>query len=85
MRMPLSDTIGVPQLLTVGAGFAAYASGIELHLLRFDNGNDRIVDLPGQDDVPQVLLATDGLFIAYDRGYDPQPGRVLFVPAANLP
>ena len=48
-QLPLSRTTGVPRLLTVGAGYAAYASGIELHLLRLDNGNDRIVDLPGQD------------------------------------
>jgi dipeptidyl aminopeptidase/acylaminoacyl peptidase len=84
-RLPLSHTSGVPRLLTIGAGYAVYASGIELHLLRLDNGSDRIVDLPGQSDSPQALLTTEGLYIAYDRGYDPQPGRILFVPAANLP
>jgi len=84
-QLPLSRTTGVPQLLTVGAGYAVYASGIELHLLRLANGNDRIVDLPGQDGPLQALLTTEGLFLAYDQGYDPQPGRILFVPAANLP
>jgi hypothetical protein len=84
-QLSLSRTTGVPRLLTIGAGYAVYASGIEMHLLRLDNGNDRIVDLPGQDGPLEALLTTEGLFIAYDRGYDPQPGRVLFVPAANLP
>jgi Tol biopolymer transport system component len=84
-RLPLSHTSGVPQLFTIGAGYAVYASGIELHLLRLDTGYDRIVDLPGQDGPLQALLTTEGLFLAYDHGYDPQPGRILFVPAANLP
>jgi Tol biopolymer transport system component len=85
-QLPLAGASGVPRLLTIGAGYAVYTSGIELHLLRLDDGNDRIVDLPGQDgQAPQALLTTEGLFVAYVRGYDPQPGRILFVPAANLP
>ncbi len=84
-QLPLASRSGVPRLLTVGAGYAVYASGIELHLVRLDSGNDRIVDLPGQDGPLGALLTTDGLFLAYFRGYDAQPARILFVPAANLP
>jgi hypothetical protein len=43
-------------------------------LPRLDDGNDRIVDLPGQDGRwPQALLTTEGLFVAYARGCDPSP------------
>ncbi len=83
-QLPLARSSGVPRLLTDGAGYAVYASGIELHLVRLDSGNDRIVDLPGQDGPLGALLTTDGLFLAYFRGYDTQPARILFVPAANL-
>lgn len=84
-QLPLAHSAGHPRLLTTGAGYAAYASGIELHLVRLDNGNDRIVALPGQAGPLQALLTPDGLFIAYMHGYDPQPARILFVPRANLP
>jgi Tol biopolymer transport system component len=84
-QLPLAHTSGHPRLLTIGAGYAVYASGIELHLMRLDNGNDRIADLPGQAGPLQALLTTDGLFIAYLHGYDTEPARILFVPTANLP
>jgi Tol biopolymer transport system component len=83
-QLPLGGASGAPRLLTIGAGYAVYASGIELHLLRLDSGTDRIVDLPGQDGPVQALLTTEGLFIGYYLGYDLQPGRILFVPVANL-
>jgi WD40 repeat protein len=84
-QLPLAHAAGHPRLLTIGAGYAAYASGIELHLVRLDNGNDRIADLPEQAGPLQALLTADGLFVAYLHGYDTQPARILFVPAANLP
>jgi Tol biopolymer transport system component len=84
-QRPLAHSAGHPRLLTIGAGYAAYASGIELHLVRLDNGNDRIADLPGQAGPLQALLTPDGLFIAYMHAYDPKPARILFVPEANLP
>jgi hypothetical protein len=83
--LPLAHSSGQPRLLTLGAGYAVYTSGIELHLLRLDNNNDRILNLPGQDGYPDALLTTDGLFIAYLRGYDTHPVRLLYVPRTNLP
>jgi dipeptidyl aminopeptidase/acylaminoacyl peptidase len=84
-QLPLAGASGTPQLLTIGSKYAVYASGIELHLLRLDNGTDRIIDLPGQDGQLEALLTADGLFIAYYQGYDQQPGRVMFIQEANLP
>jgi Tol biopolymer transport system component len=84
-QLPLADTSGHPQLLTIGNGHAAYTSGIALHLLRLNDGADRIAALPGQAGNPEALLTADGLFIGYLRGYDPKPARVLFVPTADLP
>jgi hypothetical protein len=84
-QRPLTDTSGHPQLLTIGNGHAAYTSGIALHLLRLDDGTDRIAALPGQAGSPEALLTANGLFIGYLKGYDPKPARLLFVPTANLP
>jgi hypothetical protein len=84
-QLPLADASGTPQLLTIGSNYAVYTSGIELHLLRLDSGTDRIVDLPGQDGQLEAQLTADGLFIAYYQGYDQQPGRMMFIPEANLP
>jgi Tol biopolymer transport system component len=83
--LPLAHLSGVPRLLTISARYAVYESGIELHLLRLADGYDRIIDLPGQAGRLQALLTSDGLFVAYYRGYDPTPARILFAPAANLP
>jgi dipeptidyl aminopeptidase/acylaminoacyl peptidase len=85
-QLPLAHASGVPRLLTIGADYAVYSSGVELHLLQLGSGADHIVDLPGQAGPLQALLTTAGLFVAYYHGYDPQrPGRLMFVPAANLP
>lgn len=84
-QRPLADTTGHPQLLTIGNGHAVYSSGIALHLLRLDDGTDRTAVLPGQAGPLEALLTPAGLFISYLKGYDPSPGRLLFVPTANLP
>jgi Tol biopolymer transport system component len=81
----LVDTTGRPSLLTVGDGYAAYTSGIALHVLRLGDGADQVAALPGQADLPEALLTADGLFVGYFKGYDPTPARLSFVPTANLP
>ena len=83
--LPLAHASGVPRLLTLAASYAVYVSGIELHLLRFADGTDQIINLPGETGEPQALLTSDGLFIAYDNGYGANSTRILFVPSANLP
>jgi hypothetical protein len=84
-QLPLSHATGKPRLLAVGYGYAVYASGIALHLLRLDDGTDRIADLPGQAGPVEALLTADGLFLSYFEAYNPVPGRLLFVATANLP
>jgi WD40-like Beta Propeller Repeat len=84
-QLPLAHTTGQPRLLTVGDGYAVYASGIALHLLRLDTGSDRTADLPGQAGPVEAVLTTEGLFLSYFEAYDPVPGRLLFVAAADMP
>jgi Tol biopolymer transport system component len=84
-QLPLAHASGAPRLLTIWGGHAVYASGIELHLVRLQDGLDRILDLAGQAGPLDAILTTKGLFVSYYHAYDPQPGHILFVPTANLP
>jgi Tol biopolymer transport system component len=84
-KLVLAHGSGSPRLLSIDDEYAAYASGIELHLMRLRDGLNRVLDLPGEAGPIGALLTSAGLFISYDRAYDRQPGRILFVPAANLP
>jgi Tol biopolymer transport system component len=83
---PLAHSSGHARLLAVGDGRVVYESGIEVHLLRLQDGLDQILDLPGQAGPVGALLTPAGLFVSYDRAYEqPQQGHILFAPAANLP
>ncbi len=80
----LSHSSGHPRLLTIGSGSVVYASGVEVHLLRLQDGLDQTLSLPGQAGPVGAVLTADGLFISYDRAYESKPGHLLFMPAANL-
>jgi hypothetical protein len=84
-QLPVSSAAGPARLLSIDDDYAAYRSGIELHLLRIRDGLDQVLSLPGEAGPVGALLTSDGLFVSYDEAYDPQPGRLLFIPASNLP
>ena len=84
-QLPLAHASGPPTLLSVSDDYAAYTSGIELHLLRLRDGADRVLDLPGQAGAVDALITSAGLFVSYNQAYDPDPGRIFFVPSAGLP
>lgn len=84
-QLPLTRTTGYPQLLSIGNGYAAYTSGIALHLLRLNDGKDSIADLPGETGPPVARFTQAGLFIGYERAYLRQSGRLLFVAGADMP
>jgi hypothetical protein len=84
-RFALSARSGDPRLLSVRNGYAVYASGLELHLLRLRDGDDRIVDLPGAADGLDAVLTSRGLFASYDAAYDDEPGRIAFTAWSSIP
>ena len=71
-------------MLSIRNGFAAYQSGIEIHLVRLQDASDRTLDLPGQAGPVDVLLNSRGLFVSYNQAYEPRPGRVLYVPWSTI-
>jgi Tol biopolymer transport system component len=84
-QLPLAHRAGQPRLLTIGYGYAAYVSGIELHLVRLQDQHDHVLDLSGQAGTLGAILTPTGLFLSYNRAYTTQPGHILFVPTTNLP
>ena len=84
-QLPVASAAGQPQLLSINDDYAVYESGIELHLLQLHDGLDRILDLPGEAGPVDALLTSTGLFVSYDQAYETEPGRLLYIPATNLP
>jgi hypothetical protein len=83
-RVDLAERSGTPRLLSIRNGYAVYVSGIELHLLRVQDGLDRVLDLPEQSGPVDASLTSRGLFVSYDEAYAAQPGRILFTPWSNI-
>jgi Tol biopolymer transport system component len=84
-RAQLSHASGQPVLLSIRSGYAVYRSGIEIHLVRLRDGVDSVLNLPGQAGPVDALLTSRGLFVGYNRAYDSQPGRVVFITWHSLP
>ena len=84
-RVELDRSAGRPRLLALRGGYAIYASGIAVHLLRLADGLDRVLELPGQAGPVDAVLTDEGLFVRYDRAYEEPAGNLIFVPRPNLP
>ncbi len=83
-QLELAHASGPPSLLSIRNGYATYASGIEVHLVRLRNGIDRVLNLPGQAGPVDALLTPRGLFVSYDRAYESQAGRISFLPWSKI-
>jgi hypothetical protein len=83
-KLQLAAAAGPPQLLSIRNGFAAYKSGIEIHVVRLQDASDHTLDLPGQAGPVDALLTSRGLFVSYNQTYEPRPGRVLYIPWSTL-
>jgi TolB protein len=80
----LSHLSGAPDLRSIRNGYAVYRSGLELHLLRLQDGLDRVLDLPEQSGSADGVLTTRGLFVSFDQAYTDTPGRILFTPWSGI-
>jgi hypothetical protein len=82
--LPLSPDEGTPVLLDEQAGLVAYATGGAIHILRISNGDDRALAIARAAPPLDAQLTPRGLFVVWNRMYDPRPGRLSFVPLPNL-
>jgi hypothetical protein len=82
--LPLSPDEGTPVLLDEQAGLIAYATGGAIHILRTSNGDDRALAIARAAPPLDAQLTPRGLFVVWNRMYDPRPGRLSFVPMPNL-
>jgi Tol biopolymer transport system component len=75
---------GAPRLLDAGARFVVYATGGAIHVLDTRTGRDRALSLPRGAPPFDARLTPSGLFVGWNRMYDPRPGRLSFVPLRAL-
>ena len=82
---PLAADEGLrPLLLDVQGDLVAYATGGAIHLLRLSDGLDRALDLPGAAPWLDARLEAGGLFVSWNKMYDPRPGHLDFVPMQTI-
>ncbi|HSL63334.1 MAG TPA: hypothetical protein VK874_01640 [Gaiellaceae bacterium] len=82
---PMVDHGGAPpRLAGVEGDLAVYVSGVAVHVVRLSTGHDVTLDLPNQGPWIDLGLSDSGLFCSYDAPYVRQPGRLVFVPLAEL-
>jgi hypothetical protein len=65
-------------------GVAVYVTSAQIHLLRLSDGRDAAITPPGAGPL-HAQLEPAGLFYSYSVLDSDRPGRVAFVPSANLP
>lgn len=82
---PIAAGTGLPPptLLDGYGNFVLYRQGA-VHLVRLSDGRDRLLQAPGQGPPVYAQLGPKGLFYQYNELYTRRPGRVLFMPFAQL-
>jgi hypothetical protein len=76
---------GQRHLEDVQDGIAVYVSGTDIHLLRFSDGRDSVIHVPGNSWTVHAQLEASGLFYSYGVDDPDYPGRIAFVPFDQLP
>jgi WD40-like Beta Propeller Repeat len=71
-------------LKDVQGPFAVYTAGIAIHLLRLADGRDRTLAIANQAGPADADLEPEGLYYSYNETGSATPGRVAFVPLAQL-
>jgi hypothetical protein len=65
-------------------GIAVYVLGREIHLLRLSDGAATVVRPPATRGTVEAQLERSGLFYAYQAADKELPGRVAFIPYAEV-
>jgi Tol biopolymer transport system component len=81
---PLASDFAPARVEDASGGFAVYVRGGAVHLVRLSDGRDVALYVPGQGAVVHARLEEPGLFYAYNKTHAKKPGRIAFVPAAEL-
>src|SRR5262249_39007565 len=75
-RWPVSTTFGPVALEGAQHGFAAYAEGIVIHLIRLSDGRDVVLSIPGEEGPVNTDLEPDGFYYSFNEAGSKTPGRV---------
>ena len=81
-RLPTDLT--TPRLRDANGGLAVYARGPAIHVVRLTDGRDVGVYARGQGEQPDAAIEPQGLYYAYNMIGRLKPGRLAFVPRAQL-
>ncbi len=83
-RWPTAPSDAAITLEDADGEFAVYTAGIAIHVLRLTNGHDRVVRIPGEAQPAHAELEPSGLYYSYNETGSAKPGRLAFVPVAEL-
>jgi WD40 repeat protein len=68
----------------IRAGMLVYVSGIALHVMKINTGQDIVLGLPNEAGPVHARLTATGLVYSYNQAYAIRPGVVGFVPRSAL-
>jgi hypothetical protein len=73
-----------PRLLDVQDDLAVYVTGGAIHLVRFSDGSDVALDLPGAAPYLDAKFDGGGLFVTWNQMFTKRPGRLAFIPLRTI-
>jgi Tol biopolymer transport system component len=68
----------------IRAGMLVYVSGIAVHVMKINTGQDIVLGLPNEAGPVHARLTATGLVYSYNQAYARRPGVVGFVPRSAL-
>jgi dipeptidyl aminopeptidase/acylaminoacyl peptidase len=73
-----------PELEDAQGDLAAYVVGAAVHVLRFSDGREIVIDTPNTTEPVFARFVPSGLFYSFNESYDKRPGRLVFVALPEL-
>jgi Tol biopolymer transport system component len=73
-----------PELEDAQGDLAAYVVGVAIHVLRLTDGHEIVIDTRNATEPVFARLVPIGLFYSFNESYAKLPGRLAFVPRADL-
>jgi hypothetical protein len=73
-----------PELEDAQGDLAAYVVGAAIHVLRFSDGREIVIDTPNATEPVFARFVPGGLFYSFNESYHKRPGRLVFVARPEL-
>ncbi len=82
---PLERGFGpTPVVEDVQEGIATVIIGVAIHVIRLADGKDLVLEIPNQAGPVHAELDPSGLFYSWNEPHTRRPGRIAFLPFADL-